>query len=134
MKRLVITAGIVACSIAAAPVSAQFKVTLGSETPRVCPDQPPQPAWVDDIPLRESHNKVLIQQMYRAQSMQAVAESGDCSCQTRFPSWASVETTFLETYARLDRWGATERTEEYRELANEHRKTAKPICEEQGNW
>jgi len=134
MKRLVLTAGLIAGSIVVTPATAQSKVTLGSETPRVCPDQPPQPEWVDNIPLRQSHNKVLIQQMYRAQSMQAVAETGDCSCETRFPSWESVETRFLETYARLDRWGATERTEEFRELANEHRKVAKPICEQQGNW
>jgi hypothetical protein len=134
MIRVAITTGIVAATFAATPLSAQVKVTLGSETPRVCPDQPPQPEWVDNIPLREAHNKVLIQQMYRAQSMQAVAESGDCSCATRFPSWEAVETTFLEAYGSLDRWGATERTEEYRDLANENRKVAKPICEEQGNW
>jgi hypothetical protein len=114
--------------------SAQITPTLGSETPRVCPDQPPQPEWVDRIPLREAQNKVLIQQMYRAQSMQAVAESGDCSCETRFPSWATVETIFLEAYANLDRWGATERTEQYRDIANENRRVAKPICEQQGNW
>lgn len=113
---------------------AQNTPTLGSETPRVCPDQPPQPEWVDRIPLREAQNKVLIQQMYRAQSMQAVAESGDCSCETRFPSWATVETTFLEAYASLDRWGATERTEQYRDIANENRRVAKPICEQLGNW
>jgi hypothetical protein len=116
------------------PAEAQTVRTLESDTPRVCPEQPPQPEWVDNIPLRESHNKLLIQQMYRAQSMQAVADSGDCSCETRFPSWQKTETRFLETYAGLDRWKASERTEEYRATANEYRRIAMPICEEQGNW
>ena len=116
------------------PAEAQMVPTLGSDTPRACPEQPPQPEWVDNIPLRESHNKLLIQQMYRAQSMQAVADSGDCSCETRFPSWEQTETQFLETHAGLDRWEASERTEEYRATANEYRRIAMPICKKQGNW
>jgi phage tail protein X len=36
---------------------AQITPTLGSETPRVCPDQSPQPEWVDRIPLREAKTK-----------------------------------------------------------------------------
>jgi hypothetical protein len=101
---------------------------------RVCPEQPPTPEWITDMPFRQAHMQLLAQQMYRAQSMEAVVVSQECSCTTRFPPWDEVRTQFLELHANLDRWGATEKTEEYRNIANQYRPIAMPICEAQGNW
>lgn len=101
---------------------------------RACPEQPLTPEWVTDMPFRQAHMQLLAQQMYRAQSMEAVVISQECSCTTRFPPWDEVRTQFLELHADLDRWEATEKTEEYRNIANQYRPIAMPICEAQGNW
>ena len=65
--------------------TAQFIPTLGSDTPRICPEQPPRPDWIENINFRDADKAILVQEMYRAQSMQAVADTGDCSCETRYP-------------------------------------------------
>ena len=65
--------------------TAQFIPTLGSDTPRICPEQPPRPDWIENINFRDADKAILVQEMYRAQSMQAVADTGDCSCETRHP-------------------------------------------------
>jgi len=56
--------------------------TLDNE-PDVCPDQPPEPQWMKDIDVRESHKRLLFQQIYRAQSMQRIVEAQSCECPTR---------------------------------------------------
>jgi len=112
---------------------AQFVPTLDSE-PRVCPDQPPRPDWMENAHVRDAHKNILVQQMYRAQGLNAVVDTGDCSCETRFPSWDAVSEYYFENYAGLDRHEILERTSEYSRTANELRFAAKSICEEQGNW
>ncbi len=113
---------------------AQFVPTLGSDVPRVCPQQPGEPNWIEDIDIREAHKGNLVQMMYRAQGMQAVSESGDCSCESRFPSWDAAQKHYYEHYADLERWEVLEKIDEYRRIASGHRKVAKPLCEQQGNW
>lgn len=120
---------------AAAPSWAQFVPTLGSDTPRVCPDQPPQPDWIENIAPRDAHRGNLVQEIYRAQSMQAVADAEDCSCGIRFPSWEAAEAVYAERYSGIkDRWEIIGLTSEFSQTANDLRRIAKPICEDQGNW
>lgn len=125
-----------ALAVTAPPTAtAQFVPTLGSDTPRICPEQPPRPDWIENINFRDADKAILVQEMYRAQSMQAVADTGDCSCETRYPRWDAAEAYYFENYALLkERWPLMERTSEYRRTANEYRRIAIPICREQGNW
>lgn len=115
------------------PAAAQFVPTLDPE-PRVCPDRPPRPDWMENAHVRDAHKNILVQQMYRAQGLNAVVETGDCSCETRFPSWSAVSDYYFENYAGLDRHEILERTSDYSGTANELRPTARAICEEQENW
>ncbi len=130
MKTFLIFAALIISPIQAV---AQFVPTLDS-APRVCPDQPPQPDWMENADIRDAHKVILVQVMYRAQSMQAIVETGDCSCETRFPSWEDASEYYLENYADLDRHEILARTSDYLRTASELRRIAMPICKAVGNW
>ena len=100
----------------------------------VCVDRPLQPDWVTNIETTDANKARLIQQIYRAQSMERIVAADECSCDTRFPTWAAAEETFFKRFASADRNELREAISEYSRAANELRKTAKPFCEEQGNW
>lgn len=102
--------------------------------PDVCPEQPPEPEWLRNINVRESYKRLLVQQIYRAQSMQRIVEAQGCDCATRYPTWEQAETAYFEGYAAAEYWDIVEATSEYPRLANELRLKAMPICEATGNW
>lgn len=119
----------------ASTAQAQLQPTLGGDAMRVCPDRPPRPDWIETVSPRDAHRANLVQQIYRAQNLRAVAESGTCSCETRYPSWATADAHFDENYAAIEeRWGIIARILEYRDAANAYRRIAMPICEAEGNW
>lgn len=102
--------------------------------PDVCPEQPAEPVWMQEIDVRHSYKRLLVQQIYRAQSMQRIIDAQDCVCPTRYPSWEAAETVFFENYATAEYWDAVEATSDFRRIANELRLEAMPICEAVGNW
>lgn len=105
-----------------------------SSRPDVCPEQPPEPEWVQNIDVRESYKRLLVQQIYRAQSMQRIVDAQDCACPIRYPAWAAAEAVFFETHAAAEYWDVIEATSDNRRLANELRLEAMPICVAAGNW
>jgi hypothetical protein len=107
--------------------------TLDNQTD-VCLEQPAEPVWMQDIDMRNSYKRLLVQQIYRAQSMQRIVAAQDCACPTRYPSWKAAETIFFESFGTAEYWDVVEATSDYRRLANEFRIEAMPICEEAGNW
>jgi len=128
----------VALSIAigvAAPMSAMAQSTtvIGQEG-RTCHDRPARPEWIENIDVREAHKGVLVQTMYRAQGMQTVAETGECTCDNRFPSWDAAQDQYFKNYSAMERWEILDRNREYLRAANDSMKVARPICEQQGNW
>ncbi len=60
----------------------------------VCPDRPAEPLWMQEIPLRQVYHRVLVQDIYRAQNLERIVETGSCDCDTRFPSWDAAEAVF----------------------------------------
>ena len=104
------------------------------DTPDICPDQPPEPAWMQNIEVRESHNRLLVQQIYRAQSMQRIVEAKECTCATRYPSWDAAQAVFYERFGGAEYWDVVEATSEFRREANVLRLEAMPICQAEGNW
>lgn len=104
------------------------------DRPGVCPDQPPEPKWMKEMGSRDAHKRLLIQQIYRAESMQRIVEAQSCECATRYPPWDAAEAEYRDRYATGEYWDIVEATSESRRLANELRKAAKPICEAAGNW
>ena len=134
MMRVVVTAGLLVFLCATAGVAERSLIPTLDNQPDVCPDQPPEPQWMQDINVRESHKRLLIQQIYRAQSMQRIVEAQSCECHTRYPSWEAAEGVFVEHYAASEYWDIVETTSAYRRQANELRREAMPICEAAGNW
>jgi hypothetical protein len=43
----------------------------------VCPDRPAEPVWMQEIPLRQAYQRVLVQDIYRAQNLERIVEHGD---------------------------------------------------------
>ncbi|WP_300038525.1 hypothetical protein [uncultured Roseobacter sp.] len=124
-----------ALSLLAIPAFAERNLvpTLGRSF-NVCPDRAAEPVWMQEIPLRQAYQRVLVQDIYRAQNLERVVESGSCDCETRFPSWDAAEAVFREVHASDERWEMLEASDAYNRRANEVRLEAKAICEAAGNW
>lgn len=100
----------------------------------VCQDRPAEPVWVQEIPLRQAYQRVLVQDIYRAQNLERIVETGSCACEIRFPSWDAAEAMFRESYASDERWEMLEASDAYNRRANAARTAAKAICDAAGNW
>jgi len=121
--------------LVATPLVAERNVIPSLESvPDVCSERPNEPDWMENIALRDAYQRVLVQDIYRAQSMERVVETGSCDCATRFPSWDSAEGTFRENHADADRSEMLQASDTYNRRANELRSQAQAICEAAGNW
>jgi len=107
--------------------------SLGS-VPDVCVNRPAEPAWMQTIGAREAYKRVLIQDIYRAQSLERIVALGECACKTRFPPWDAAEAEFLERLAAAERWEMLEASDALNRRANALRQEAMAICEAEGNW
>ncbi|KII11487.1 hypothetical protein [Phaeobacter sp. S60] len=100
----------------------------------VCLDRPAEPSWMQEIPLRQAYQRVLVQDIYRAQNLERIVETGSCHCETRFPSWDAAEAVFREVHASDERWEMLQASDAYNRRANAARPAAQAICEAAGNW
>jgi hypothetical protein len=100
----------------------------------VCPDRPAEPVWMQEISLRQAYQRVLVQDIYRAQNLKRIIETESCDCATRFPSWDAAEAVFRESYASDERWEMLQASDAYNRRANGARPAAKAICDAAGNW
>ena len=100
----------------------------------VCPDRPAEPVWMQEISLRQAYQRVLVQDIYRAQNLERIFQTGSCDCEIRFPSWDAAEAMFRESYASGERWEMLQASDAYNRRANAARPAAKAICEAAGNW
>ena len=130
---LVLTALVLGLTLAPAFAERDLVPTLDRSFD-VCPDRPAEPSWMQGIPLRQAYQRVLVQDIYRAQNLERIVESGSCDCETRFPSWDAAEAVFRERHASGERWEMLEASETYNRRANDVRLEAKAICDAAGNW
>ncbi len=100
----------------------------------VCSDRPLEPDWMQQIPLREAYQRVLVHDIYRAQNIERVVVTGECACAMRFPDWDDAVATFRDNYADAERWDMLEASESYNRRADDLRPEAMAICEAAGNW
>ena len=101
---------------------------------KVCPDRPAEPSWMQEIPLRQAYQRVLVQDIYRAQNLERIVETESCGCEIRFPFWDAAEAVFREVHANDERWEMLQASDAYSRRANAARPAAKAICEAVGNW
>jgi hypothetical protein len=134
-RSLALIALTVALGVTAAPAVAERNLVPTLERSfDVCPDRPAEPLWMQEIPLRQVYHRVLVQDIYRAQNLERIVETGSCDCETRFPSWDAAEGVFRERYASDERWEVLQASEVYNRRANAARPEAEVICEAAGNW
>ena len=134
MTQTIVVAGLLLIFGTTAGVAERNLIPTLDNHPNVCPDQPPEPKWMQNINVRESYKRLLIQQIYRAQSMERVVDSQNCDCPIRYPTWEDAVRFYTERYASSECWDVVEATSEYRRQANELRRAAMPICVAAGNW
>jgi hypothetical protein len=134
-QRLALTALALSLGLTAAPAVAERNLVPTLERSfDVCPDRPEQPLWMQEIPLRQVYHRVLVQDIYRAQNLERIVETGRCDCATRFPSWEAAEAEFRERYASDERWEMLQASEGYNRRASAARPEAEAICTAAGNW
>ena len=124
-----------ALSLLAIPAFAERNLvpTLGRSF-NVCPDRPAEPVWMQEIPLRQAYQRVLVQDIYRAQNLERIVETVSCACEIRFPSWDAAEAVFRERHASDERWEMLRASDANNRRANAARPAAKAICDAAGNW
>ena len=102
--------------------------------PDVCSERPNEPDWMENIALRDAYQRVLVQDIYRARSLERIVATGSCSCETRFPTWEAAEAEFRDRFGAAERWEMLEASEDYNRNANALRSEAMEICNSEGNW
>ena len=100
----------------------------------VCPELRVEPVWMQEIPLRQAYQRVLVQDIYRAQNLERIVETSSCDCEIQVPSWDAAEAVFRESYASDERWEMLEASDGYNRRANAARTAAKAICDAADNW
>ena len=121
--------------LVAPPLKAERNLIPSLESsPDVCTERPNEPDWMQNIALRDAYQRVLVQDIYRAQNLERIVETGSCDCATRFPTWDSAEGTFRENHVNANRSDMLQASDIYNRRANELRPQARTICEAAGNW
>jgi DNA-binding transcriptional LysR family regulator len=132
---LALTALALGLGLTAAPAFAERDLVPTLERSfNVCPDRPTEPIWMQDIPLRQAYQRVLVQDIYRAQNLERIVETGNCDCEIRFPSWDAAEAMFRERHTSDERWEMLQVSDGYNRRANDVRLEAKVLCDAEGNW
>lgn len=99
-----------------------------------CEDRPEEPQWLQDIHVRESHKRLLIQAIYDLQSYERVEQAGDCTCDTLYPTWDTAIQTFNDNYLHLERRDAMNARREFQERSTALRQSQRSVCEPFGHW
>ncbi len=125
----------VVLGLLAPPLLAERNLIPSLESiPGVCLKRPNEPDWMENIALRDAYQRVLVQDIYRAQNLERIVQTETCNCSTRFPSWDQAESTFRENHANADRSEMLQASDTYNRRANGLRSQAQAICEAVGNW
>ena len=121
--------------LCAPPLVAERNLIPSLESiPDVCPERPSEPDWMQNIALRDAYQRVLVQDIYRAQNMERIVETGSCDCGLRFPAWDNAEVTFQENHANANRSEMLQASDSYNRRASDLRPEAQAICEAVGKW
>ena len=99
-----------------------------------CQQRPPEPEWMQNIDRRESHKRLLIQSIYRLEGYERVAESGDCGCDTLYPSWDSAVQRFNDNYLHLEQFELMQTRRDFEDEGTAVRRSVRALCEAEGNW
>ena len=101
---------------------------------RTCPDREARPEWAENLEGWEVARSLLLSDIYKARTYEAIVATGDCSCAVKAPPWDAVEAEYLEDYAALDLGAVQGAGSDFGRLARGLYRDVRRICREQGNW
>lgn len=137
MRVLSVVAGLAAVAFPAfaqTAVTNDLSVTLEPQRYRICNNRPDRPTWVEEVNPREAYKALTVMGLYELRSWEAIVASGDCSCEIRFPDWATANAEYTERFADLSAPEHTQTQRLLRRQSNDLRPSVRTICEAQGSW
>ena len=107
--------------------------TIASEY-EFCQERPPEPEWMQNLHVRESYKRLLVQSIYRLEGYQRVAASGDCMCDTLFPPWSNAVQHYNDNFLHLEQFEAMQTRRDFQDQGSAVRRSVQELCEAEGNW
>jgi hypothetical protein len=131
-----------AAILLASPLSAQtspqvtndLTVTMAPQQYRICNDRPARPTWMDEVHPREAYKALTLMDLYELRAWEQIAETGNCGCEIRFPTWEVASEEFDEGYVLASAAEHTAVQRDIRRQRNDLRHAVQEVCEAQGNW
>ncbi|MEM7668366.1 MAG: hypothetical protein AAF317_04340 [Pseudomonadota bacterium] len=123
-----------AISFSSATAFAQGLVPKMDSEYEFCQQRPPEPEWVQNLHVRESYKRLLIQSIYRLEGYQRVAASGDCRCDTLFPPWSNAVQHYNDNFLHLEQFEAMQTRRDFQDQGSAVRRSVQELCEAEGNW
>ena len=129
-------------AVLAGPLQAQkspqmttdLTVTMDRQQYRICNDRPARPAWMDEVHPREAYKVLTLMRLYELRAWEEVRASGECGCDTRFPSWDAASAEYAERFESNTQAEHTQVQLVLRRNQAEIARAVQDICEAQGNW
>ena len=123
-----------AISFSSATAFAQGLVLAMDSEYEFCQQRPPEPEWVQNLHVRESYKRLLIQSIYRLEGYQRVAASGDCRCDTLFPPWSNAVQHYNDNFLHLEQFEVMQTRRDFQDQGSAVRRSVQELCEAEGNW
>lgn len=101
---------------------------------RTCPDREPRPEWAENLETWEVVRALLLSEIYKARTYEAIAATGDCSCAVKAPPWDEAEAEYFQDYAALDLGAVEGAISDVSSVSRGFQREVRRICREQGNW
>lgn len=115
-------------------VTNDLTINMAPQQYRICNDRPARPTWMDEIHPREAYKALTLMDLYELRAWEKIVETGNCSCETRFPSWETAEAEFDESHREAPAAEHTAAQRDIRRKRNDLRFAVQDFCEAQGNW
>lgn len=129
-------------AVLSGPVQAQtspqmttdLTVTMDRQQYRICNDRPARPAWMDEVHPREAYKVLTLMRLYELRAWEEIRATGQCGCDTRFPSWDAASAEYAERFESNTQAEHTQVQLVLRRNQAEIARAVHDICEAQGNW
>jgi len=115
-------------------MTTDLTVTMDRQQYRICNDRPVRPAWMDEVHPREAYKVLTLMRLYELRAWEEIRASGQCECDTRFPSWDAASAEYAERFESNTQAEHTQSQLVLRRNQAEIARAVQDICEAQGNW
>jgi hypothetical protein len=115
-------------------MSVDLTVNMSPQQYRICNDRPARPTWMDEINPREAYKATALMELYEIRTWEAIAVTGDCGCDTRFPTWDRANSEYHKAYAGFTQAEHSALRRDWIAMRKQLEPKVRELCEAQGNW